>query len=65
MEPLAKLWTWTGRSFIPFAVGWAVFVRGGLDSASPSLGALVSRGYWGLLVTLAGRLRPDLGLRAL
>lgn len=53
MEPLAKLWTWTGHSFIPLAVGWAVFVRGGLDNAPTSIGVLVSRGYWGLLLTLA------------
>lgn len=53
MGALAKLWTWTGHSFIPVAVGWAVFARGGLDSAAPSIGVLVSRGYWGLLMTLA------------
>ncbi|MER9684687.1 MULTISPECIES: hypothetical protein [unclassified Mesorhizobium] len=52
MKPLAKLWTWTGHSFIPIAVGWAVYVRGGLNGETASLGVLVSRGYWGLLLTL-------------
>jgi hypothetical protein len=35
------------------AVGWAVFVRGGLDGSIPPEGALISRGYWGLLLSLA------------
>jgi hypothetical protein len=35
------------------AIGWAFFVRGGLDTAPAPLGALVSRGYWGLLLSLA------------
>jgi hypothetical protein len=53
MEPLAKLWTWAGHTFIPLAVGWAVFVRGGLDGATAAPGAFISRAYWGLLVTFA------------
>lgn len=53
MNPLAKLWTWTGHAFVPVAVGWAVYVRGGLDNAVSPEGALISRGYWGLLLTLA------------
>ncbi|MCJ2117020.1 hypothetical protein MKK65_10635 [Methylobacterium sp. J-001] len=52
MEPLAKLWTWAGHAFVPLAIGWAFYVRGGLDTAPPPLGALVSRGYWGLLLSL-------------
>lgn len=52
MEPLAKLWTRAGHSFIPIAIGWAVFARGGLDGTSTSTGVLITRGYWGLLVTL-------------
>src|ERR1700730_13478789 len=52
MLPLARLWTWAGNLFIPLAVGWAVYVRGGLTDKPPSNGVLVSRAYWGLLVTL-------------
>jgi hypothetical protein len=51
MVPLAKLWTFIGNWFIPLAAGWAVFVRAGLTE-QPSEGALISRAYWGLLVTL-------------
>lgn len=52
MQPLAKFWTWAGHAFVPLAVGWAYYVRGGLDAAPPPEGALISRGYWGLLLTL-------------
>jgi hypothetical protein len=52
MLPFARLWTWVGNLFIPLAVGWAVYVRGGLTDKPPSNGVLVSRAYWGLLVTL-------------
>ena len=52
MLPLARLWTWVGNLFIPLAVGWAVYVRGGLTDKPPPEGVLVSRAYWGLLVTL-------------
>jgi hypothetical protein len=53
MFALAKLWTWTGNLFIPLAGGWAIYVRGGLSSPPPSIGVIVSRSYWGLLLTLA------------
>jgi hypothetical protein len=52
MLPLARLWTWVGNLFIPLALGWAVYVRGGLTDKPPPNGVLVSRAYWGLLVTL-------------
>lgn len=52
MLPLARLWTWVGNLFIPLAVGWAVYVRGGLTDKPPPEGVLVSRAYWGLLVAL-------------
>ncbi len=52
MLAFAKLWTWIGNLFIPLAIGWAVYVRGGLTDKPPSTGVLVSRSYWGLLVTL-------------
>jgi hypothetical protein len=52
MLPLARLWTWVGNLFIPLAVGWGVYVRGGLTDKPPPNGVLVSRAYWGLLVTL-------------
>jgi hypothetical protein len=47
MLPLAKFWTVTGSWFIPLAMAWAYFVRTGSDE-----GVLVSRGYWGLLISL-------------
>ncbi len=47
MLPLAKFWTFAGQWFIPLTVAWAYFVRTGSDE-----GVLVSRGYWGLLVSL-------------
>jgi hypothetical protein len=54
MTPLSKLWTWTGHLFIPFALGWAFFVRNGLLADKPPTdGAIISRAYWGILVTLA------------
>ena len=54
MNPLAKLWTWTGQSFIPLAIAWAVYVRNGLLAEKPPTeGAIISRAYWGLLITLA------------
>lgn len=54
MTPLAKLWTWTGQSFIPLAVAWAVYVRNGLLADKPPTdGAIISRAYWGLLITFA------------
>lgn len=52
MQPFAKLWTWTGHAFVPLAIGWAYYARGGLDTSSPAEGALISRGYWGLLLSL-------------
>src|SRR5438477_890837 len=52
MLALAKLWTWIGNLFIPLAIGWAFYVRNGLPDPPPPTGVLVSRGYWGLLVTL-------------
>jgi hypothetical protein len=54
MKPLAKLWTWIGQSFIPLAVSWAFYVRGGLPTDKPPTdGVLISRAYWGVLITLA------------
>lgn len=53
MKALAKTWTWIGQTFVPLAIGWAVYVRGGLDGPHLEEGVLISRGYWGLLVTLA------------
>lgn len=53
MKALAKMWTWIGQTFLPLAFGWAVYVRGGLDGPHLEEGVLISRGYWGLLVTLA------------
>ncbi len=47
MPPLAKLWTWLGNYFLPLAVAWAYFVRNGPDE-----GVKISRGYWGLVVSL-------------
>lgn len=52
MKPLAKFWTWIGQSFIPLAIGWAIFVRNGFGEKAPHDGVLISRGYWGLLLTL-------------
>jgi hypothetical protein len=52
MSALAKLWTWIGQTFIPVAIAWAVYVRGGLAGEHLGEGVLISRGYWGLLVTL-------------
>jgi hypothetical protein len=52
MLALAKLWTWIGNLFIPLAIGWAVYVRNGLTDRPAPIGVLVSRAYWGLLVTL-------------
>jgi hypothetical protein len=48
MLALAKLWTWIGQLFVPIAFAWAYFVRNG-----PSEGVLISRGYLGLLASLA------------
>jgi hypothetical protein len=53
MKALAKSWTWIGQAFVPLAIGWGVYVRGGLDGPHLEEGVLISRGYWGLLVTLA------------
>jgi hypothetical protein len=53
MFALARLWTWVGNVFVPLALGWAVYVRGGLIDRPPPEGVLVSRAYWGLLATLA------------
>lgn len=52
MKALAKTWTWIGQAFVPLAIGWGVYVRGGLDGPHLEEGVLISRGYWGLLVTL-------------
>jgi hypothetical protein len=35
-----------------FAIGWTVFVRGGLSDKSIPEGVAISQGYWGLVVTL-------------
>jgi len=47
MLPLAKFWTWLGNYFLPVAVAWAYFVRNGPDE-----GVKISRGYWGLVVSM-------------
>jgi hypothetical protein len=47
MLPLAKLWTWVGHLFVPLAIGWAYFISGGSEE-----GVLISRGYWGLALSL-------------
>ncbi|MBF2715081.1 hypothetical protein FS827_19640 [Agrobacterium vitis] len=52
MSVLAKLWTWTGYAFVPLAITWVFYARGGTDGTPVALGVLVSRGYWGLLLTL-------------
>lgn len=26
----ARLWTWVGSVYVPLALGWAIYVRGGL-----------------------------------
>jgi hypothetical protein len=52
MMPLAKLWSWTGHAFILFAIGWAIFVRGGLSDKALPEGVAISQGYWGLVVAL-------------
>jgi phosphoglycerol transferase MdoB-like AlkP superfamily enzyme len=52
LTPLAKLWSWTGQAFILFAIGWAVFVRGGLSDKSLPEGVAISQGYWALVVAL-------------
>jgi hypothetical protein len=51
MLALAKLWTWIGNTFVPLAIGWAFYMRGGLTNPLP-MGVLISRGYWGIVVTL-------------
>src|SRR5262245_42050258 len=51
MLALAKLWTWVGNTFVPLAIGWAFYMRGGLTDRLP-MGVLISRGYWGIVVTL-------------
>src|SRR4051812_42851429 len=51
MLPLARLWTWIGQLFVPIAFTWAYFVRNG-----PEEGVLISRGYLGLLASLAAGL---------
>jgi hypothetical protein len=47
MIPLAKFWTWLGQYFVPIAIAWGYFVRSGADE-----GVKISRGYWGLVVSL-------------
>jgi hypothetical protein len=52
MMPLAKLWTWIGQLFIPLAIGWAIYIQNGFGDKSPPDGVLISRAYWGVLVSL-------------
>jgi heme/copper-type cytochrome/quinol oxidase subunit 2 len=47
MVPLAKFWTFVSQSFVPLAAAWIYFIRDGANE-----GALISRAYFGLLVTL-------------
>src|SRR5450759_4945916 len=47
MLPLAKFWTFVGQSFVPVAAAWIYFIRNG-----PNEGALITRAYFGLLLTL-------------
>ena len=55
LTPLAKLWTWTGHIYLPIALAWAIYVTNGLPVTDelPHPGVLISRGYWGLLASLA------------
>jgi hypothetical protein len=46
MVVLAKLWTFTGEIYIPIALGWGVFVRGGTPGDFKE-GVLVTWGYRG------------------
>ena len=59
MLPIAKFWTFVGQSFVPFAATWIYFIRSG-----PNEGVLISRAYFGLLITLlvAAGLLWSLGL---
>ncbi len=52
MMPLTKLWSWTGHAFVLFAIGWAIFVRGGLSDKKLPEGVAISQEYWGLAVSL-------------
>lgn len=52
MTPLARLWSWTGHAFILLAIGWAVFVRGGLSDKHVPEGVAISWAYWGVAVSL-------------
>lgn len=52
MYALARCWTWIGSLFVPLAVGWAVYLRGGLSDQPPAMGVLISRGYAGLVISL-------------
>ncbi|KPH05042.1 hypothetical protein CO657_11105 [Rhizobium acidisoli] len=52
MLALARVWTWVGTAFIPLAITWALFVQNALPVAPPAQGVLISRGYWGLVITL-------------
>src|ERR1700680_1319037 len=51
MLALAKLWTWIGNTFVPLAIAWAFYMRGGLTDRLAT-GVLISRGYWGIVGTL-------------
>lgn len=53
MKPLSRLWTWIGQSFVPVAFGWAFWMQGGLSTALPERGVVISWAYWGILITLA------------
>lgn len=52
MVVLAKLWTFIGQIYIPIALVWGFFVRGGTPGHFER-SVLISWGYWGLLFALA------------
>ena len=52
MVVLAKLWTFTGEIYIPIALAWGAFVRGGTPGDFKE-GVLITWGYWGVLLALA------------
>ncbi|MGC1862517.1 MAG: hypothetical protein WA733_15730 [Methylocystis sp.] len=52
MLALARFWTWVGTLFIPAGFGWTLFVTNALPDKPSAIGLLVSRAYFGLLVTL-------------
>ena len=52
MLPLARMWTWTGQTYVPVAIAWMIYVRNGFPTTPDDPGVIVSRGYLGLLISL-------------